>query len=179
MKWSRWRSGKGFCADAMARVIRMSRAIAAALILASLTAGSLAVQLQPASAAPIRRIGVNVALEGVAAIANHVRRSLPGHLTRELQENPIEGYPAGARLVVRVVEVYLSSGLEQYGGMGTSDALEGEAMILDSAGHVLLRKTVSGRAQPTSDVVSAPYDEPRRVEALIRVFAYWAVRNLQ
>ncbi|HRE21357.1 MAG TPA: hypothetical protein PKW21_10040 [Rhabdaerophilum sp.] len=133
----------------------------------------------PARAAPLRRVSVNVALEGVGAIAAHVRRTLPGHLARELSRNPIDGYPPGARLVVRVTQVYLSAGLEQYGGFGNVDALDGEAMILDAAGNVLLRKSVAGRAQPETDVVSAPFDEPRRVEALIRTFAYWTVRSLQ
>lgn len=139
----------------------------------------LACMIGPAQAAPLRRVRVDVALEGVGAIAAHVRRSLPGYLAKELSQNPIEGYPPGARLVVRVTEVYLSAGLEQYGGFGNADALDGEAMILDAAGNILLRKSVAGRALPQTDVVSAPYDEPRRVEALIRTFAYWTVRSLQ
>lgn len=132
-----------------------------------------------AQAAPLRRVSVDVALEGVGAIAAHVRRTLPHYLARELAENPLEGYSPGARLVIRVTEVYLSAGLEQYGGLGNADALDGEALILDAAGRVLLRKSVAGRAQPETDVVSAPYGEPRRVENLISSFAYWTVRALQ
>ncbi|HUN12535.1 MAG TPA: hypothetical protein PLE50_09755, partial [Rhabdaerophilum sp.] len=64
-------------------------------------------------------------------------------------------------------------------GVGNADALDGEAIVLDAAGRVLLRKAVTGRAQPDTDVVSAPYDEPRRVETLIATLAYWTIRSLQ
>ncbi len=140
---------------------------------------SLTWAIAPAQAAPLRRVSVDVALEGVGAIATHIRRTLPHHLARELTENPLEGYPPGARLVVRVTQVYLSAGLEQYGGFGNADALDGEALILDAAGNVLLRKSAAGRSQPETDVVSAPYSEPRRVENLIQTFAYWTVRSLR
>lgn len=146
------------------------RALCGALVFAAIA---------PAQAAPLRRVSVDVALEGVGAIAAHVRRSLPGHLAQELARHPIDGYPPGARLVVRVTQVYLSAGLEQYGGVGNADALDGEAIVLDAAGRVLLRKAVTGRAQPDTDVVSAPYDEPRRVETLIATLAYWTIRSLQ
>lgn len=137
-----------------------------------------------ADAAPLRRASVRVELEGVGAIANHVRRSLPQHLARELAQNPVEGYPPGARLVVRVIEVFLANepgvrGGGFGGGLAMPDALEGEALVLDARGDVLLSKRVSARSPPSSGGFgSSPYNEPRRIEALISNFAHWTVQGL-
>ncbi len=138
----------------------------------------------PATSEPLRRVSVQVDLEGVGAIAAHVRRSLPRHLARELAANPVD-YPPGSRLVVRVTEVFLSNdpgvrGGRFGGGFAMPDALEGEALVVDGRGAVIVRKRASGRSPPSSGgFAPSPYNEPRRMEALIQNFAYWIVQELR
>lgn len=179
MRWSRSPSGNTF-----PRLPRrpgygpLSRRL---VLLGAMAAGVALVPLR-SEAAPLRRISVSVDLHGVAAIAAHIRGSLPRHLARELAQNPIDGYPPGARLHVRVTEVFLSNDGGptggRFGGFAMPDALEGEVTVLDGAGGVLLRKRASGRSQPSGGVAAAPYNEPRRIEELVRAFAYWVVREL-
>ncbi len=168
--------------------MRLSRSLSADYIRSALmgAAGILAAgAIPPANAAPLRRISVEVALQGVSAIAAHVRNSLPQHLARELAENPVEGYPPGSRLVVRVTEVFLANEPGVRSGSFSEaftmpDALEGEVLLLDARGAVMARKRVSGRSPPASGgFVASPYNESRRMEALMQNFAYWTVRDLR
>jgi hypothetical protein len=166
MKWSKWPSGS------------LATALKIAVAGGAFLAAGIAVVPQ-AEAAQLRRATVNVHLEGVAAITSHVRRSLPRHLARELAANPVLGYPPGARLIVNVQTVYLGSGGGGRFGSGSSpDALDGEALVIDGAGNVILRKAVAGRSSPNTSVVNAARNEPRRIEELVANFAYWVVREL-
>ena len=163
--------------------MRLSRSLSAKIATA-LFAGA-ALLASPVSAAPLRRVAVQVDLHGVGAIANHIRQALPRQLAGELARNPVEGYPPGARLVVRVTEIFLANdpgargGRFGSGGMAMPDAIEGEALVLDAGGAVIARKPVSGRSPVSSGgAMPSPYNEPRRVEALTGNFAYWIVRGL-
>lgn len=166
MKWSKWPSGS------LGTALRV--AITGGVFLASGFA------VVPDAAAQLRRASVNVQLEGVGAIAAHIRRSLPRHLARELAQNPVDGFPPGARLIVNVQTIFLGSGSGggRFGGFGAPDALDGEALVVDGRGRVLLRKPVAGRSAPDTSVVNAVRNEPRRVEELVANFAYWVVRGL-
>lgn len=138
----------------------------------------------PAAAAPLRRVAVEVNLHGVGAIASHIRQALPRQLAGELAEHAVEGYPPGARLVVRVTEIFLANdpgvrGGRFGGGLAMPDAIEGEALVVDARGTIISRKAVSGRSPVSSGgALPSPYNEPRRVEALTGNFAYWIVRGL-
>lgn len=130
----------------------------------------------PAFAAPLTRVEARVDVPGGGVMAAHLRRAIPRHLAQELAANPID-VPAGARLVVRVTEIFLSSDMgagADDGGM-MMDALDGEALLLDARGAVLARKSVTGRMPPTFGPMGLP-NEPRRIEALAESIAYWTVR---
>lgn len=133
---------------------------------------------QSVNAAPLQRAEARVEIEGASAIASHLRRILPRYLAQELAKAPIDA-PTGARLVVRVTEVSLSNDLggDPDGGM-MMDALDGEALILDSRGTVLARKRVAGRMPPGDNLMDVN-NEPRRVDALAQSIAYWSVRELR
>ncbi|KAF0231473.1 MAG: hypothetical protein FD175_774 [Beijerinckiaceae bacterium] len=162
--------------------MRSSRSRSAKLAAALVTGAALLAS--PAGAAPLRRVAVQVDLQGVGAIAGHIRQTLPRQLAGELARNPVEGYPPGARLVVRVTEIFLANepgvrGGRFGGGMAMPDAIEGEALVLDAGGAIIARKPVSGRSPVSSGgALPSPYSEPRRVEALTGNFAYWIVRGL-
>jgi hypothetical protein len=133
---------------------------------------------QGVNAAPLQRTEARVEIEGASAIAGHLRRILPRYLAQELAKAPIDA-PPGARLVVRVTEVFLSNdlGSDPDGGM-MMDALDGEALVLDARGTVLARKRVAGRMPPGGNLMDVN-NEPRRVDALAQSLAYWAVRELR
>ncbi|MCZ8182945.1 MAG: hypothetical protein O9322_08240 [Beijerinckiaceae bacterium] len=143
-----------------------------------------------AAAAPLPAVGQGaprIAVEaggiGLPAISAHIRRSLPRALAREMAEQG-KPLPAGTRLVIRVSQVVLASepGLVGRGSFGTfapGDGIDGEALLIDRQGNVLARRTVAGRSPANSGGFGpAPYNEPRRVEALIGVFAYWIIREM-
>ena len=158
MKWSRWPSASAF-----------------ALLLAAAA---------PASAEPLRRASAEVAVGGLPAISAHIRRELPGRVRGELARLGIEGYPPGARLHLRITNVYRSSfgagpGFGRFGGGGSfapHDTIEGEGLVLDARGRVLERRRVIANS-PAGGVGFAPGSEPRRVQALIETLAYWAPRE--
>lgn len=137
----------------------------------------------PASAQGAPRIAVEAGGIGLPAISAHIRRSLPRALAREMAEQG-KTLPAGTRLVVRVSQVYLSSdpfpGVRGgFGNFSAGDAIDGEALLLDRQGRVLSRRAAAGRSPANSGgLAPSPYNEPRRVEALIGVFAYWIVREM-
>ncbi|WP_284177894.1 hypothetical protein [Rhabdaerophilum sp. SD176] len=137
----------------------------------------------PASAQGAPRITVEAGGIGLPAISAHIRRSLPRALAREMAEQG-KPLPAGTRLVVRVTQVYLSSdpfpGIRGgFGSFSPGDAIDGEAILLDRQGRALSRRPVAGRSPANSSgFAPSPYNEPRRVEALIGAFAYWIIREL-
>jgi hypothetical protein len=135
----------------------------------------------PASSAPLTRVSVETDGLGLPAISVDIRRALPGYLAMAFAEAGRDDFPAGARLVIRVTEVYLASSPDgdDVGSLSTGDAMEGEARLLDAQGRVLLRKRVSGRATPSpAGFGSIVTNERRRIDALLQSFAYWAARSI-
>lgn len=147
-----------------------AKTLATALWLAAASLGG--------QAAPLNRVDAQIELEGVAAISAHLKRALPRYLNRELLRRQVDA-PAGSRLVVRVTDIFLSSdiGGDPDGGL-MMDALDGEALLLDSRGAVLSRFPLKARVVPELGPMGASR-EPRRVEALAESMAYWAARALE
>lgn len=135
-----------------------------------------------ASAQGLSQSAVNVDIYGASAIAAHIRRAMPAHLSAALKARRIEGYPAGARLVVSVTEIYLShDGGSPFanGGddaMAMPDALTGAMRVVDPRGGVIFeRRLVVSLPPDSSGGGLSPGNEPRRVEALMEAMADWAV----
>lgn len=141
-----------------------------------------AVAAKSVLAQPLARAGVLVQIEGVTALAGHIRQRLPVHLMRELRTNDIEGYPVGSRLVVIVREVYLShDGGMPFGrsrfGMSMPDSIGGMMQVQDARGRVLFERTMLVASPADSGGPGfSPYNEQRRVEALMEAMAQWAAR---
>jgi hypothetical protein len=158
----------------------LRRAVFALLAAALLVAASKA-----AIAQPLSRVGVSVRIEGVNALAGHIRQRLPVHLLRELRETGVDGYPSGARLLVIVNEVYLShDGGMPFGrsrfGMSMPDSIGGAVQVLDAGGRVLFERTMLVASPADSGGPGfGPYNESRRVEALMAAMAQWAVRYVR
>lgn len=157
------------------RILSMAAMVAAGLVLGG-----------AAAAAPIRATSIQVEAIPSGPLAAIIRRTLAASLERELAQRPIDA-PPGARLVIRVTEVFLSSdsGPLTGGGFGRSggglqvgDAMDGEALVVDQRGNVLQRKRIAARL-PISfgGVEGSPNNEPRRVAALSDALAYWTVRE--
>ena len=159
--------------------MRLSRSLSVKFLGVVMGLAAVAPLGQGAAAAPLQRVEARIELHGASAIASHLRRALPRYLAAELAQNPIDA-PPGARLVVRVTEVFLSNDLgsgADDGGM-MMDALDGEALLVDSRGGVMARKRVAGRMPPGSNLMSTA-NEPRRVDALAQSLAYWTVREFR
>ena len=144
----------------------------------------LAALAAPATAVPLQKFKVDVAFYGVGAISEHVRRIFPGKLAAALQAHPIEGFPPGSTLVVRLTTIFLSQNDDpslakpvDFGRNASPDSVEGEARILDAKGAVLARKSLIANYSATNFRDHRFADsEPRRVEDLMDALAYWAVR---
>ncbi|MGL5447590.1 MAG: hypothetical protein ACRDBL_09795 [Rhabdaerophilum sp.] len=155
------------------------------VVFTALAAVLMAMAAKMAVAQPLSRVGVSVQIQGVNALAGHIRQRLPVHLQRELRETGIDGYPAGSRLMVVVNEVYLShDGGMPFGrsrfGMSMPDSIGGAMQVQDARGRVLYERTMLV-ASPADSGGSgfSPYNEARRVEALMAAMAQWAVRYAQ
>lgn len=152
------------------------------VVFALLAAVLMAMAAKAALAQPLTRVGVSVQIQGVTALAGHIRQRLPVHLMRELREAGIEGYPPGARLMVIVNEVYLShDGGMPFGrsrfGMSMPDSIGGAMQVQDARGRVLYERTMLVASPADSGGPGfGPYNEARRVEALMAAMAQWAVR---
>lgn len=161
----------------IARFLGLYAAFVAGVLLIGLT-----LVAPGAQASPITRASAQVDLHGVPAIAAHVRQMLPGRLAAELYNRPVMGYPPGARLVVRVEEIYLShDGGEpfQRGGFGAflmPDSIRGEVIVVDARGRAIERKPILAHSRPWGGM--SPYNEPSRVQSLIDSLAYWAVHKV-
>ena len=137
----------------------------------------------PAIAQGTPRIVVEAGAIGLPAISAHIRRSLPRAIAREMAEQG-KPLPAGTRLVIRVSQVVLANepgliGRGSFGAFAPGDGIDGEALLLDRQGRILSRRAVAGRSPANSGGFGpSPYNEPRRVEALIGVFAYWIIREM-
>lgn len=152
------------------------------VVFTALAAVLMAMAAKMVVAQPLMRAGVLVQIEGVTALAGHIRQRLPVHLMRELRASDIEGYPAGSRLVVIVNEVYLShDGGMPFGrsrfGMSMPDSISGLMQVQDARGRVLYeRKMLVASPADSGGPNFSPYNEQRRVEALMEAMAQWAVR---
>jgi hypothetical protein len=151
-------------------------------IFALLAAVLMAMATKVVQAQSLSRVGVSVQIQGVNALAGHLRQSLPAHLMRELRENDVEGYPPGARLVVIVNDIYLShDGGMPFGrtrfGMSMPDSIGGVMQVQDARGRLLYaRKMLVASPADSGGPGFGPYNESRRVEALMAAMAQWAVR---
>lgn len=151
-------------------------------VFALLAAVLMAMAAKTAQAQSLSRVGVLVQIQGVTALSGHVRQRLPAHLMRELRENDVQGYPAGARLVVTVNEIYLShDGGMPFGrtrfGMSMPDSIGGIMQVQDARGRILYARTMLVASPADSGGPGfGPYNEARRVEALMAAMAQWAVR---
>jgi hypothetical protein len=151
-------------------------------IFALLAAVLMAMAAKTGHAQSLSRVGVSVQIQGVNALSGHIRQRLPGHLMRELRENDVQGYPPGARLLVIVNEVYLShDGGMPFGrtrfGMNMPDSIGGAMEVQDARGRVLYARTMLVASPADSGGPGfGPYNESRRVEALMAAMAQWAVR---
>ena len=137
-------------------------------------------------AEPVQSVRVEITAQGIAAIASHLRQGLPGKLQRALVARPIEGFPKGAQLLVRVRSVYLSSdspmggfgGGDDSGGVSMPDSIEGEVLILDASGRILAQKPMIAHAPVhMGGAIRYPANEPNRVNALMDSLSYWTMRE--
>ncbi len=158
----------------------ISRSAKAAVLLAL---GLAFMPVAPALSQSAPKIIVEAGNIGLPAISAHIRRSLPRALAREMAEQG-KGIPAGTRLVIRVSQVVLASepsvgGRGSFGAFAPGDGIDGVSLLLDRQGNVLSSRNVAGRSPANSGGFGpSPYNEPRRVEALIGVFAYWIIREM-
>lgn len=133
-------------------------------------------------AAPRLRIAVEVP-PGSGPVGAHFRQALTRHLAKELAARPPASLPAAARLVIRVSEIFISHDIGSRGRFGVPampDGADGEALVIDGRGRVILRKRVHGRSPISSGGLAlSPHSEPRRVEALAANFAYWIAREFE
>lgn len=158
----------------------LRRALVAFVLVAALARAPTAI------ADVLRRVEVHSDLHGVAAIAAHIRHALPGHLKQALADNPVQRFPAGAKLIVRIKEVYLSQdGGSPFPNTSLSgeflmpDSISCDIVVVDARGKVLLTQPMLANSSPTSGgALLSPYNERHRVEALMSMLAYWVVRRL-
>lgn len=156
------------------------RALGALALVAALVAA------RPAMADTLRRVEVRSDLYGVAAISAHIRQAMPLYLKQALAENPVQRFPAGAKLIVRIKEIYLSQDggapfpRRGFGGaFAMPDSINSEIIVVDARGKVLLSQPMLANSSPDSGGVGiSPYNERRRVDALMSMLAYWVVRRL-
>jgi hypothetical protein len=150
------------------------RALAATIALMIMSAAIAAPRADViVDATPLRERGAGILGEVLAAqVAADARVALGGRL------------PAGTRLVIRLDSVQMSGfpgdsggGPNSRGGGGSSDYVSGELLITDGRGEVLARHPQL-LALPSSSGGAwyAPENEQRRVAALARAYAAWAVR---
>ncbi|MCA0399452.1 MAG: hypothetical protein LCH38_01395 [Proteobacteria bacterium] len=138
-----------------------------------------------AGAAPLRHVVVRADIHGAGWMADAARRQLPAQLRQELERQGVDRFPAGSRLSLQVTEIYLADepGFRE-GPLGASlrmpDAIEGEVIVTDRAGRVLLRKPVSGRSTPSHGwAMPVQADAARRMLNLTAALAYWTARALR
>jgi hypothetical protein len=111
---------------------------------------------------------------------------MPDHLREALAGRPLNAYPPGSRLTVRVEEVYLShDGNLPFagggrGGMKMPDFISGSMQVTDARGRVLFerRLEVASPVQAGGPAFRAD-NEMRRVSAMMAAMADWAVRSAQ
>lgn len=144
-------------------------------------AGALALLLAaPVLAAPFARISAGV--ESGVSPAGMVQQGLPRYLAAELARSGGGAFPAGARLDVRVNEIYLShDGGLPFGPANDfspmPDAITGVTRVLDARGNVILERRAYATSSPDSGGFG-PNNEMRRVDALLRSLAYWVARDI-
>jgi hypothetical protein len=148
---------------------------------AALTAGPAVAQVAPAAATRFSSVTVDVerlhAL-GLGAYAEFVRAALLAETRRALADRL--GGP-GPRLVVRITSIYLSSysgnggGRTGWGGGGSTDYLDGEALVVGPRGEILARYPQLS-ALPANYAGASWYDpllDRKRTAALAQHYASW------
>ena len=158
--------------------------IAAALMAAALPAGAQDASLPPTTRFSAIRVDVRPLLAtGLGVYAEGVRGELQAALARAFADRV--GGP-GPTLVVRVTGLSLNpyAGSETRGGRGggnatNTDYLEGEALVIDRGGTVLLRHPqLSATNASSGGAWYDPASERRRVSYIAGHYAAWLKRGL-
>lgn len=157
--------------------------IAAALVAAALPAAAQDATLPPATRFSSIQVDVRPLLAtGLSVYAEGVRGELQAALAQAFAGRV--GGP-GPTLVVRVTGLSLNpyAGSENRGGMGgnatNTDYLEGEALVVDRAGTVLLRHPqLSATNASSGGAWYDPASERRRVAYIAGHYAQWLRRGL-
>lgn len=129
------------------------------------------------------RIAVEIATATASGAAVDIRRQLPAAIAAELAANP-GAVPPGARIVVRITTIFLSSdfgysGGRRNGGAAMEDGIDGEILLVDSRGRVVMQKPMQSRSPVSAGGSFWTADhERKRVKELVDRFAYWTVRAL-
>lgn len=139
---------------------------------------------QNASPAAFSSILVDVGplrAKGLGPYAEAVQASLQAELARAFADRI---RPGGARLVVRIDAISLSSyvgsaGSRRFGGGVSSDYLDGEALVLGPQGEILVRHPqLSALPSNSGGAWYSPGQEERRLDALTAHYAGWLRRGL-
>ena len=134
----------------------------------------------------VPRIAVEIASATASGAAVDIRRQLPAAIAAELAANP-GAVPPGARIIVRITTIFLSSDVGGSGGSGgrrgggssMDDGIDGEILLVDPRGRVLMQKPMQSRSPVSAGgSVWTPDYEQKRVKELVNRFAYWTVRAL-
>lgn len=135
----------------------------------------------PAFAAPPVRVQVAFAPNLASPLGSQIRTIFPAQLQAELSEKPLEGFPAGSRVTIRVENIQLSHDMVSGGflddNLPSLDTVEGVALVYDVKGTLLKRIPLIAHSRSHYNLMDVS-NEPKRVVALMEIFAYWVPRQV-
>jgi hypothetical protein len=134
-----------------------------------------------AYSAPLVNVRVEFAPELSSALGAKLRTIFPAQLQAELKDRPIDGFPDGTRVIIRVQEIMLAnegigSGFGE-DGISSFDTAEGVAIVQDARGNTIKRVPLIANSSPAFGS-SFMANEPGRVVRLMEIFAYWIPRQV-
>jgi len=137
--------------------------------------------LVPASAAPLKRVKVQFAPSLSSPLGAQIRSIFPAQLQAALDERPIDGFPDGASVTIRVEMIQLSSDMVGGGffddNLPSFDTVEGVALVRDARGKLIKSVPLIANSRPLYNMMDVN-NEPKRVIALMDVLAYWIPRQV-
>lgn len=137
--------------------------------------------LAPASSASLTRVKVQFAPSLSSPLGVQIRTIFPAQLQAALDEKPINGFPAGTNVTVRIESIQLSSDVVGGGffddNLPSFDTVEGEALVRDARGNLIKRVPLIANNRPLYNMMDTR-NEPKRVIALMDVLAYWIPRQV-
>jgi hypothetical protein len=137
--------------------------------------------LVPASAAPLKRVKVQFAPHLSSPLGAQIRSIFPAQLQAELDARPIDGFPDGASVTIRVEAIQLSSDVVGGGffddNLPSFDTVEGVALVQDAKGNLIKRVPLIANSRPLYNMMDVN-NEPKRVIALMEILAYWIPRQV-